>query len=145
MKSERTDGGLETEKISVSRLLSPQSFQWASSQSIDMSMPDFSSSSDSKHSSGSKSEDQKPNMLSEKPRGDSPTVSSTVIASHQDFSWSPLSQPYLHPSTGVAPVGFGFRYTMRTDVNMSMYLHAQRPLVEQTYEAAAKLLFMPVK
>ncbi|KAH3800919.1 hypothetical protein DPMN_154565 [Dreissena polymorpha] len=70
MKSERTDGGLETETISVSRSPSPQSFQWASSQSRDTSMPDFRSSSDSKHSSGSESEDQKPNVLSEKLYGD---------------------------------------------------------------------------
>ncbi|KAH3840484.1 hypothetical protein DPMN_113933 [Dreissena polymorpha] len=144
MKSERTDGGLETETISVSRSPSPKSFQWASSQSRDTSMPDFSSSSDSKHSSGSESEDQKPNVLSEKSRGDSPTVSSTVTASHQDSRGSPPAQrtPYHHPSTGAAPVGFGFRYTSCADVNMSMYPHAQRAPVEQTYEAAAKLLFM---
>ncbi|XP_052244855.1 uncharacterized protein LOC127853991 isoform X1 [Dreissena polymorpha] len=147
MKSERTDGGLETETISVSRSPSPQSFQWASSQSRDTSMPDFSSSSDSKHSSGIESEDQKPNVLSEKSRGDSPTVSSTVTASHQDSHGSPPAQrtPYHHPSNGAASVGFGFRYTSCTDVNMNMYPHAQRAPVEQTYEAAAKLLFMYVQ
>ncbi|XP_052215075.1 uncharacterized protein LOC127833697 [Dreissena polymorpha] len=101
MKSERTDGGLETE----------------------------------------------PNVLSEKSRGDSQTVSSTVTASHQDSRGSPPAQrtPYHHPSTGAAPVGFGFRYTSCADVNMNMYPHAQRAPVEQTYEAAAKLLFMFVQ
>ncbi|KAH3792820.1 hypothetical protein DPMN_146319 [Dreissena polymorpha] len=147
MKSERTDGGLEAETISVSRSPSPQSFQGASPQSNDTSMPDFNSSSDSKHSSGSESEDHKPIVVSEKSRGDSPTVSSTVTASHQDSRGSPPSQrtSYHHPSAGAAPVGFGFRYTTFADVNMNMYPHAQRAPVEQTYEAAAKLLFMSVK
>ncbi|KAH3728941.1 hypothetical protein DPMN_054904 [Dreissena polymorpha] len=107
-------------------------------------MSDFSSSSDSKHLSGSESEDHKPNVLSEKSRGDSPTVSSTVTTSHQDSRGSPPAQrkPYHHLSVGAAPVCFDFRYTMCADVNMNMYPHAQRAPVEQTYEAAAKLLFM---
>ncbi|KAH3875943.1 hypothetical protein DPMN_039222 [Dreissena polymorpha] len=110
-------------------------------------MPDFNSPCDSKHSSGSESEDYKPIVVSEKSCGDSPTVSSTVTASHQDSSWSPLSQrtPYHHQSAGAAPVGFGFQYTTCVDFNMSMYPHAQREPVEQRYEAAAKLLFMSVK
>ncbi|KAH3875959.1 hypothetical protein DPMN_039238 [Dreissena polymorpha] len=110
-------------------------------------MPDFNSPCDSKHSSGSESEDYKSIVVSEKSRGDSPTVSSTVTASHQDSSWSPLSQrtPYHHQSAGAAPVGFGFQYTTCVDFNMSMYPHAQREPVEQRYEAAAKLLFMSVK
>ncbi|KAH3887933.1 hypothetical protein DPMN_011955 [Dreissena polymorpha] len=147
MKSERTDGGLETETISVSRYPSPQSFQGASPQLRDTSMTDFNSPSDSKHSSGSESEYHKLIVVSEKSRGDSPTVSFTVYASHQDSSWSPLSQrtPYHHQSAGAAPVGFGFWYTTCADVNMSMYPHAQREPVEQTYEVAAKLLFMSVK
>ncbi|KAH3715917.1 hypothetical protein DPMN_058633 [Dreissena polymorpha] len=91
-------------------------------------MPDSNSPSDSKHSSGSESEDHKSIVVSEKSRGDSPTVSSTVTASHQDPSWSPLSQrtPYHHQSAAAAPVGFSFRYTTCADVNMSMYPHAQR-------------------
>ncbi|KAH3857206.1 hypothetical protein DPMN_099811 [Dreissena polymorpha] len=75
MNSERTDGGLETENIAVLWLPSPQSFQGASSQPRDTSMSNFSSLSDFKHSSGSESEDHKPNVLSEKSSGDSPTVS----------------------------------------------------------------------
>ncbi|XP_052275483.1 mucin-12-like isoform X2 [Dreissena polymorpha] len=115
LKSEQTDGGLETENISVSWSPSPQSFQGASSQPRDTSMSNFSSSSDFKHSSGSESEDHKPNGLSEKSRGDSPTVSSTVTASHQDSRASPPAQRklYHHPSVGAAPVGFDFRYTTR--------------------------------
>ncbi|KAH3849880.1 hypothetical protein DPMN_092284 [Dreissena polymorpha] len=120
MKSERTDGGLKIETISISWSPSPNSFQGASPQSRDTSMLDFTSSSDSKHSSGSESEDHKPNVLSKKSRGDSPTLSSTVTASHQD------SCGYYHPSAGAAPVGFGFRYTTCADVNMNMYPHAQR-------------------
>ncbi|KAH3825575.1 hypothetical protein DPMN_127455 [Dreissena polymorpha] len=110
-------------------------------------MSDFSSSSDSKHSSGSESEDHKPNVLSEKSRGDSPTVSSTVTASHQDSRRSPPAQlkPYHHPSVGAAPVFFDFRYTTCVDVNINMYPHAQRAPGEQTYEASAKLLFMCVQ
>ncbi|KAH3853638.1 hypothetical protein DPMN_096170 [Dreissena polymorpha] len=147
MKSERKDGGLETETISVSRSPSPRSLKGASPQSRDTSMPDFSSSSDSKHSSCSESEDHKLNVFSEKSRGDRPTVSSTVTASRQDSRGSPPAQrkPYHHPSAGATPVGFGFRYTMCADVNMNMYPHAQRAPVEQTYEAATKLLFMYVQ
>ncbi|KAH3753558.1 hypothetical protein DPMN_188198 [Dreissena polymorpha] len=71
-------------------------------------MPDFSSLSDSKHSSSSESEDNKPNVLSKKSRGDSPTVSSTVTASHKDSRESPPAhrKPYHHPSGG-ADVGGG--------------------------------------
>ncbi|KAH3753315.1 hypothetical protein DPMN_187950 [Dreissena polymorpha] len=110
-------------------------------------MPDFSSSSDSKLSSSSESEDHKPNVLSKKSRGDSPTVSSTVTASHKDSRESPPAhrKPYHHPSAGAAPVGFGFRYTTCAVFNMNMYPHAQRTPVVQTYEAAAKLLFMYVQ
>ncbi|XP_052262950.1 uncharacterized protein LOC127866470 isoform X1 [Dreissena polymorpha] len=88
---DRTDGGLETKTISVPIAVAAE-FSGSKPQSRDTSMPDFSSSSDSKHSSGSESEDHKPNMLSKKSRGDSPTVSSTVTASHQDSRRSPPAQ-----------------------------------------------------
>ncbi|KAH3805604.1 hypothetical protein DPMN_133909 [Dreissena polymorpha] len=98
MKSERTDGGLETETISVPDIRHRRGFQGASPQSRDTSMPDFNPPSDSKHSSGSRGEDHKSIVVFEKSRGDSLTVSSSVTASHQDSCWSPLLQRNAVPS-----------------------------------------------